>query len=108
MWWKQRRPEIVKIYEREVYGRLPKTYLGSPGRDDHRPGKGWLYSSGRETSDWSRGQFRLSANRCEYFHDVVTPAAGKRAGPMLMMFGRSVFPLQRRPSQEEFELIIRS
>jgi len=24
MWWKQRRPEIVEDYEREVYGRLPK------------------------------------------------------------------------------------
>jgi len=22
MWWKQRRPEIVEDYEREVYGRL--------------------------------------------------------------------------------------
>ncbi|MGK2862436.1 MAG: hypothetical protein ACSLE0_10910, partial [Chitinophagaceae bacterium] len=24
MWWKQRRPEIVEDFEREVYGRLPK------------------------------------------------------------------------------------
>ena len=24
MWWKQRRPEIVEEFEREVYGRLPK------------------------------------------------------------------------------------
>ena len=24
MWWKQRRPEIIEDYEREVYGRIPK------------------------------------------------------------------------------------
>ncbi|HXI44461.1 MAG TPA: hypothetical protein VNH83_31035 [Bryobacteraceae bacterium] len=24
MWWKQRRPEIVEDFEREVYGRVPK------------------------------------------------------------------------------------
>src|SRR5580658_8179302 len=24
MWWKQRRPEIVEDFEREVYGRIPK------------------------------------------------------------------------------------
>src|SRR4029078_3469721 len=24
MWWKQRRPEIIQDYEREVYGRIPK------------------------------------------------------------------------------------
>src|SRR5262245_44837406 len=25
MWWKQRRPEIVEVFEREVIGRVPKT-----------------------------------------------------------------------------------
>ncbi len=24
MWWKQRRPELIEEFEREVYGRLPK------------------------------------------------------------------------------------
>src|SRR5690606_2518769 len=24
MWWKTRRPEIVELFEREVYGRIPK------------------------------------------------------------------------------------
>ena len=24
MWWKERRPEIVEDFEREVYGRIPK------------------------------------------------------------------------------------
>src|SRR5688572_18112251 len=24
MWWKQRRPELIEDFEREVYGRLPK------------------------------------------------------------------------------------
>ena len=31
MWWKQRRPEIVEDMEREVYGRVPKNCLRSPG-----------------------------------------------------------------------------
>src|ERR1700722_16114015 len=25
MWWKQRRPEIVEDFDREVFGRIPKT-----------------------------------------------------------------------------------
>jgi hypothetical protein len=32
MWWKQRRPEIVEDYEREVYGRVPKNLPKSPGQ----------------------------------------------------------------------------
>ncbi len=26
MWWKQRRPELIEDFEREMYGRLPKKF----------------------------------------------------------------------------------
>ena len=41
MWWKQRRPEIVEDFDREIYGRVPKV----------TPGVNWvLISKTRETN----------------------------------------------------------
>ena len=81
MWWKQRRPEIVEAMEREVYGRLPKNLpkVQLDG-DDHGSGKSWFYSGGCEEGDRPRGQFRVSANQCGYFHDRGYAGAGQRAG----------------------------
>src|SRR5690606_2864531 len=39
MWWKQRRPEIVELYDREIYGRVPK----------NTPGVRWELVSIRDT-----------------------------------------------------------
>lgn len=39
MWWKQRRPEIVELYDREIYGRVPK----------NTPGVKWELVSIRDT-----------------------------------------------------------
>ena len=40
MWWKQRRPEIVEEFEREVYGRFPEKYSES-----NMDGKGYRQGS---------------------------------------------------------------
>ena len=37
-WWKKRRPEIVELFDREVYGRMPK----------HVPGVTWSVKESRE------------------------------------------------------------
>jgi hypothetical protein len=37
-WWKKRRPELVELFDREVYGRLPK----------HVPGVTWSVTESRE------------------------------------------------------------
>src|SRR6267154_5394574 len=42
MWWKQRRPEIVEDFEREVIGRLPK---GTP--DDWGALRAWAWGAAR-------------------------------------------------------------
>jgi hypothetical protein len=106
MWWKQRRPEIVEDYEREVYGRLPKNL----------PKVTWTVA----ITDQERvGFMPVVAKRVTGHVDnsgcpqinvdismtVVLPAQAKGPVPVLMMFGRSVFPSPAQPNQEEFELI---
>src|SRR5882724_4974339 len=106
MWWKQRRPEIVEDYEREVYGRLPKNI----------PKVTWTVT----ITDQERVGFmpvvakrvigHVDNSGCPQINvdismTVVLPAQAKGPVPVLMMFGRSAFPAPAQPSQEEFELI---
>jgi hypothetical protein len=106
MWWNQRRPEIVEDYEREVYGRLPKNL----------PKVTWTVT----ITDQERVGFmpvvakrvigHVDNSGCPQINvdiamTVVLPAQAKGPVPVLMMFGRSVFPSPAQPSQEEFELI---
>lgn len=89
MWWKQRRPEIVKDFETEVYGRLPAQI----------PKVTWTV-----VSNISNGLVgNLSANgkqvvghvdnssfpeiSVDIRMTVVTPVAAKGPVPILMMFG---------------------
>jgi hypothetical protein len=88
-WWKQRRPEIVEDFEREVLGRVP----------DHVPTVTWKVVS--TISDGLVGE--LPANGKELVGHVdnsafpeitvdirmtlVTPSAAKAPVPVLMMFG---------------------
>jgi hypothetical protein len=88
-WWKQRRPEIVEDFEREVIGRVPK----------NPPKVTWTVVS--NITDGLVGTLRANGKRLVGHVDnsscpqiavdirmtVVTPAQAKGPVPVLMMFG---------------------
>jgi hypothetical protein len=103
MWWKERRPEIVEDYEREMYGRVPK----------NAPKVTWI----AETTDQERiGFVPVIARKIVGHVDnsaypaisvdismiLMTPANAKGPVPVLIMFAPARFPAPNEPSQEEF------
>src|SRR5205809_1477289 len=103
MWWKQRRPEIVEDFEREVIGRVPKNV----------PKVTWTIVT--QATDRVVGEIPVVAKRLIGHVDnsacpaikvdiqmmLVTPARAKSPVPVLMMFGGLLggdgFP--RRPGE---------
>ena len=96
-WWKQRRPEIVEAFEREVYGRVPKDV----------PKVTWTITT--QAADRVVGELPVVAKQLvgqvdnaacpaltvEIQMTLVTPADAKGPVPVLMMFGGfggSAFP----------------
>jgi hypothetical protein len=99
MWWKQRRPEIVEDFEREVIGRIPANV----------PKVTWEVT---ETVNTKVGNVPVIAKRVIGHVDnsaypeisvdikmaVVTPAHAKEPVPVLMMFGWGNMPDEATPS----------
>ena len=93
MWWKQRRPEIVEDFDREVLGRVPKSV----------PKVTWTVTN---TVDTAVGPYPVVAKQLVGHVDnssypsisvdiqmtLVTPAAAKTPVPVMMMFGRGGLP----------------
>jgi hypothetical protein len=89
MWWKQRRPEIVEDFEREVFGRVPK----------NAPKVTWTISSnvmngvvGEIPANGKMMIGHVDNSECPSIEvniqmSVVTPANAKGPVPVLMMFG---------------------
>ncbi|HWW00277.1 MAG TPA: GDSL-type esterase/lipase family protein [Candidatus Acidoferrum sp.] len=89
MWWKQRRPELVEDFEREVIGRVPKNV----------PKVTWTVVS--NATDGLIGDLPANGKRLVGHVDnstcpsitvdirmtVVTPAQARHPVPVLMMFG---------------------
>ena len=102
-WWKQRRPEIVEDFEREVFGRVPKNV----------PKVAWSITT--QATDRVVGELPVIAKQLAGRVDnaaypsievdiqmtLVTPANAKGPVPLLMMFGGGFggngFP--RRPGE---------
>ena len=98
MWWKQRRPEIVEDFEREVIGRVPSTV----------PKITWTVV---KTVNDKVGPYPVVAKELighadnSTFPDVsvdiqmvvVTPAWAKKPVPVMMMFGRAALPSEPLP-----------
>jgi glyoxylase-like metal-dependent hydrolase (beta-lactamase superfamily II) len=101
-WWKQRRPEIVEDFEREVYGRVPA----------HVPAIRWTVVDSTETRIANRpvlgrhvvGHVDNSADpdiSVDIQLLVVTPADAKARVPVMMMFaGRGLPELGAGPSAQ--------
>jgi lysophospholipase L1-like esterase len=93
MWWKQRRPEIVEDFEREVLGRVPQ----------NAPKVTWTVAS---TANAASGSHATITKRLVGHVDnalypqlsvdiqmtLVTPAEASRPVPVMMMFGRGGNP----------------
>jgi hypothetical protein len=89
VWWKQRRPEIVEDFEREVFGRVPKNV----------PKVTWTITT--QATDRVVGEIPIVAKQLVGHVDnsscpsikvdiqmtLVTPAKAKGPVPVLMMFG---------------------
>lgn len=89
LWWRERRPEIVEDFEREVVGRVPQevpavTWTVQTNITDGRVGD--LPSHGKRLIG------RVDNSKCpaitvEIRMTLVTPARAKGPVPVLMMFG---------------------
>jgi hypothetical protein len=106
LWWDQRRPELVELLSKYVYGRLPT----------HVPTVNWTVTAAdHEMIGFTPviakdivGQVDNSfypAISVRIHMTLVTPASAKGPVPVLMMFGRAGFPAPNEPSAEELEHI---
>lgn len=107
MWWKQRRPEIVEEFEREVYGRLPKNIP---------PVKWTVKITDREFIGRTPAIVKMLVGHVDNTAYplinvdikmmVVLPTNVKGPVPVLMMFGgRPAFPSPAQPSPDDMEKI---
>lgn len=107
MWWKERRPEIVEDFEREVYGRVPKNV----------PKVTWRV---KVTDREMVGRIPVIAKMLVGHVDnsayplinvdinmmLVVPANVKGPVPVLMMFaGRPTLPAPAQPAPDDMEKI---
>jgi hypothetical protein len=103
-WWKQRRPELIEAFEKEVYGSIPKNV----------PKVTWKVSI---TDREFVGRTPVIAKQIIGTVDnsayplisvninmiLVVPTNVKGPVPVLMMFGRPSFPAPAQPSPEDLE-----
>lgn len=106
MWWDKRRPELVGMFEKYVYGRIPKDV----------PRVTWTVAAvDREMIGFHPviakdliGQVDNSSYpsiKVRIHMTLVTPADTKGPVPVLMMFGPAGFPAPNEPSADELERI---
>jgi hypothetical protein len=98
-WWRQRRPEIVEDFEREVIGRVPA----------HVPKVSWSVT---ESATAQVGGRTVNARRLVGHADnaafpaidvnmqmvLVTPADAKKPVPVMILFGRAAMPGEPPPA----------
>jgi hypothetical protein len=106
MWWDQRRPEIVEMFSKYVYGRVPNNV----------PKVNWTVTAvDHEMIGFTPviakdliGEVDNSSYPAINVHihmTLVTPANAKGPVPVLMMFGRAGFPAPHEPNENELARI---
>ncbi len=106
MWWDKRRPELIEMFSKYVYGQVPNNV----------PKVSWTIN----TVDHEMIGFTpviakdivgvvdnssYSPINVHIHMMVVLPVRAKGPVPMLMMFGRAAFPNPNEPSGDEFDKI---
>jgi len=106
IWWDQRRPELVDMFEKYVYGRVPANIpkvAWTVRATDHEiiaftPVIAKDLIGTVDNSSYPAITLKLHMT-------LVTPANAKGPVPVLMMFVKAGFPAPNEPSAEEFERI---
>jgi hypothetical protein len=106
VWWKQRRPEIAEDFEREVYGRLPKSIpkvtwsllINEREFVGRTPVLARQLVGHVDNSDYPLINVNITMT-------LVTPADAKGPVPVLMMFGPSVLPAPIQPNRQDFDKV---
>ncbi len=104
MWNKQRRPELIEDFEREVYGRLPSdipTVTWTVKITDHEfVGRTPVVAKQLigHVDNSSYPLVNVDINMM-----LVVPKNVKGPVPVLMMFGRPAFPAPAQPAPEDME-----
>jgi hypothetical protein len=106
MWSEKRRPELVAMFEKYVYGKIPanvpKVKWTVTAVDHERIGFTPVIAKDLigevDNSVYPAISVRIHMT-------LVTPADAKGPVPVLMMFGRAGFPAPNEPSTEEFDRI---
>jgi hypothetical protein len=108
-WWYRRRPEIVEMFEKEVYGRVPANVPQvnwSVKIVDHEM-IGFTPVLAKdligEVDNSSYPPISVNIHMT-----LVTPAAAKGPVPVLMMFGHAGFPAPNEPTGDDLERINRA
>jgi hypothetical protein len=106
IWWEERRPEIVEMFDKYVYGRAPANV---PKVDwtvtatDHEM-IGFTPVIAKDLIGTVENSL-YPAITVKLHMTLVMPANAKEPVPVLMMFARAGFPAPNEPSAEEFERI---
>jgi hypothetical protein len=105
-WWKQRRPELIEEFEREVYGRLPNKIpqVTWTTKITDREFIGRIPAIVKKlVGHVDNSEYPLINVDIDMM--LVVPANVKGPVPVLMMFGRPSFPSPAQPSNEDLEKI---
>lgn len=92
MWWKQRRPEIIQDFEREVLGRIPENVpkvIWTVANTENSTVGSYSVISKQLVGHVDNSSYPLITVDIQM--TVVTPAQAKGRVPLMMMFGRG-FP----------------
>ena len=93
MWWRERRPQIVEAFDREVFGRVPANVPGVAwrvGRTDRADVGGIPVVSKELIGTVDNAAYPEIAVAIQM--TLVTPADAARPVPVMMMFGRAGVP----------------
>jgi len=106
LWWEKRRPELIELFEKNVYGRVPKNapkVTWKVATEDHE----FLGFTPVIAKDIF-GEVDNSAYpsiKVRIHMTLVTPANAKGPVQVLMMFGKAGFPAPNEPGGEDLDRI---